>query len=125
MKVAFTSSNGETIDQQFATSDTFHVWEIGPDGAHFLEIVKPEITGQEDKEQRNTIRADALRGCAIVYSVQIGGPSAAKLVARRIHPLKTMKDVRIREEIRKLQEVLREAPPPWMLKTFGTANPES
>lgn len=125
MKVAFTSSNGETIDQQFATSDTFHVWEIGPDGAHFLEIVKPEITGKENKERRNTIRADALRGCAIVYSVQIGGPSAAKLAARRIYPLKTMKDVSIQEEISKLQEVIREAPPPWMQKTIGTAQLES
>ena len=39
MKVAFTSKTGEMIDQHFGMTDSFHIWEIGPDEAHYLETV--------------------------------------------------------------------------------------
>ncbi len=37
MKVAFTSSTGEMIDQHFGMADSFKIWEIGSDEAHFVE----------------------------------------------------------------------------------------
>jgi nitrogen fixation protein NifX len=57
--------------------------------APFLETVAPSASGVEDADERITSRADALRGCAIVYTMQIGGPASAKLMVRRIHPMKT------------------------------------
>ena len=64
-------------------------------------------------------RTAAIAGCAIVYTVQIGGPAAAKLVARRIHPMKTATELPIAELVAKLQEVLRGTPPPWLRKAMG------
>jgi len=37
MKIAFTTSTGETIDQHFGQCQTFHIWEVGPDEAAFQE----------------------------------------------------------------------------------------
>ena len=62
------------------------------------------MTTGGDEEDRTAARASAVAGCAIVYSVQIGGPAAAKLVARRIHPLKMGVEVPIADLVSKLQE---------------------
>ena len=117
MKVAFTSSTGEVIDQHFGMADGFHVWEIGPDEAHFLETLRVGSHG-DDEEDRIGARADALLECSIVYTMQIGGPAAAKLVARKIHPMKTTAVVPVAEIVGKLQEVLKGSPPPWLRKAM-------
>jgi nitrogen fixation protein NifX len=72
-----------------------------------------------DEDDRIKARADAIEGCTLVYTVQIGGPAAAKLVARRIHPMKTGAEVPIEAAVAKLQEVLRGKPPPWLRKAMG------
>lgn len=118
MKVAFTSISGEIIDQHFGMADSFRVWEIGPDEARFLETVTVENHGG-DEEDKIGARADALVECAIVYTMQIGGPAAAKLAARRIHPMKTNTEVAVAEIVGRLQEVLKGNPPPWLRKAMN------
>jgi nitrogen fixation protein NifX len=120
MRIAFTSTTGERVDEHFGRAGHFHVWEVGPDKARFVERVNA-ITSSEDEEDRIAARASALAGCAIVYTAQIGGPAAAKLVSRRIHPMKTSGDVAVAEVVEKLQEVLRGRPPPWLRKAMAAA----
>ncbi|BDG10844.1 nitrogen fixation protein NifX [Anaeromyxobacter paludicola] len=124
MRVAFTSSDGETIDQHFAAAEHFHVWEIDPDRAAFVERLSA-ITRAEDEEDRISARASALAGCTIVYTLQIGGPAAAKLVSRRIHPMKTGAERPIAEVVGRLQEVLRGTPPPWLRKALAAPAPDA
>ncbi|HEY6004000.1 MAG TPA: nitrogen fixation protein NifX [Anaeromyxobacter sp.] len=121
MKVAFTSSDGKTIDRHFGQASAYWIWEVGPERAELLGPVSPLIAeGAVDEEGRTSARADAVSGCAIVYTQQIGGPAAAKLVARKIHPMKTGGgEVPIAEAIAKLQAVLRGNPPPWLRKAMG------
>jgi len=117
MKIAFTTSTGEMIDQHFGQCQSFHVWEVGPDAAEFLTTVSA-ITTAEDEEDRIMARATAIADCAIVYTMQIGGPAAAKLVAQKIHPMKTGAEVSLKETVERLQEVLRTNPPPWLRKAM-------
>ncbi len=118
MRVAFTSTDGERIDRHFGMTDWFYVWEIGPGEAQLVGKVNA-ITSAEDEEDRIAARASAIADCAIVYTTQIGGPAAAKLVSRRIHPMKTAAEVPIAEVVARLQEVLRRNPPPWLRKAMG------
>ena len=118
MKVAFTSTTGEMIDQHFGQSDSFKVWSIGPDEASYLETLTVGSHG-DDEEDRIGARADLLKECAIVYTMQIGGPAAAKLVARKIHPMKTNTEAPVAEIVAKLQEVLKGSPPPWLRKAMN------
>jgi nitrogen fixation protein NifX len=126
MKVAFTSSDGRTIDEHFGMAGQFRIWEVGPDSAEPVGSVAA-ITSSDDEEDRISARASAIEGCAILYTVKIGGPAAAKLVARRIHPMKTGALVPIEEVVAKLQEVLRGRPPPWLRKAMeqGIGSTES
>jgi nitrogen fixation protein NifX len=118
MKVAFTSTTGEIIDRHFGQCDSFHVWEIGPEEARYLETVGV-TADDDDEEDRIAARANVLAECAIVYTMQIGGPAAAKLVAKKIHPMKTSTEVPVAEIVAKLQEVLRGNPPPWLRKAMN------
>ncbi|UFS70287.1 nitrogen fixation protein NifX [Geomonas sp. RF6] len=122
MKIAFTSSTGEIIDEHFGMSTSFTIWEVGADEASFLETIRIGETG-EDEEDKIQARADAISDCAMVYTVRIGGPAAAKLVAKKIHPLKTNEPVPVKEAVEKLQQVLQGNPPPWLRKALnkGTA----
>ena len=98
MRVAFTSSTGEIIDQHFGQCQSFQIWEIGPDSAEQVTTLSG-ITTDGDEEDRITARAAALSDCAIVYTMQIGGPAAAKLVAKKIHPMKTNTEVPVAEVV--------------------------
>ena len=120
MKVAFTSKDGERIDEHFGMTGRFYIWEIGPHEAQLVGKVSA-ITSADDEEDRIAARASAIADCAIVYTMQIGGPAAAKLVSRRIHPMKTGAEVPIAEIVARLQEVLRGNPPPWLRKAMGMA----
>jgi nitrogen fixation protein NifX len=118
MKVAFTSSTGEIIDQHFGQCQNFYIWEIGPDEAKVVSTITA-ITTAQDEEDRIAARTSALADCSIVYTMQIGGPAAAKLVAKRIHPMKTNTEVPVAEIVGKLQEVLQGNPPPWLRKAMN------
>jgi nitrogen fixation protein NifX len=118
MKIAFTTSTGEIIDQHFGQCQSFHIWEVGPDEAAFLEAVSVGEHGG-DEEDRIAARAQLLSDCAIVYTMQIGGPAAAKLVAQKIHPMKTNIEVSLKETVERFQEVLRGNPPPWLRKAMN------
>ena len=118
MKIAFTTKTGESIDLHFGQADSFYVWEVGPDEAHYVETLRVAEHGS-DEEDRIAARANLLSECAVVYTMQIGGPAAAKLVARRIHPMKTNAEVSVRESIERIQEVLKGNPPPWLRKAMN------
>ena len=120
MKIAFTSKTGEKIDLHFGQTESFHVWEVGPDEAHYLETITVAEKGS-DEEDRISARACVLSDCAIVYTMQIGGPAAAKLISRRIYPMKTNVEVGLKESIGKIQEVLKGNPPPWLRKAMNKA----
>ena len=118
MKVAFTSKTGDMIDQHFGMADSFRIWEVGTEEASFLETVRVKDTG-DDEEDKISSRVALLTDCAIVYTMQIGGPAAAKVISHKIHPMKTGSEVGIKEVVAKLQEVLRGNPPPWLKKAMN------
>lgn len=118
MRIAFTSSDGAKVDQHFGMATSFHLWEVGPKEAKPLGTVTA-LTTAGDEEDRISARANAIAGCTLVYTLQIGGPAAAKLVARKIHPMKTQEEVQVSEVIEKLQQVLQGTPPPWLRKAMN------
>ncbi|QEM67842.1 nitrogen fixation protein NifX [Geobacter sp. FeAm09] len=115
MKVAFTTSNGVAIDENFRKSTSFTVWDVGPDEAYYVTTVRiAEDAGGED--DRIAARVTALSGCSIVCAREISGPAAAKLVANNIHPMKSGATSSVEEVIDRLKDVLRGTPAPWIRK---------
>jgi nitrogen fixation protein NifX len=106
------------IDQHFGMAESFCIWEVGPEESHFVETVQVGKSG-DDEEDKIASRVAVLTDCAIVYTMQIGGPAAAKVVSKKIHPMKTGKETSIAEIVEKLEEVLHGNPPPWLRKAIS------
>ncbi|MBN2645003.1 MAG: nitrogen fixation protein NifX [Desulfuromonadaceae bacterium] len=117
MKVAFASTDKIHIDEHFGQAEEFYIWTVGPDEAQFSGVVQVKDEGG-DSADRIEARGEALRDCALVYVGEIGGPAAARLVAKKIHPLKSKTHEPIAEVVSKLQEVLKGSPPPWLRKAM-------
>lgn len=118
MKVAFTTSAGAMIDGNFRKADSYTVWDIGPRESYYVTTVT--ITAKAcSEDDRIAIRAEALKECAIVCATEINGPAAAKLIARKIQPMRTKVRVPVEEFIARLQEVLQGAPAPWLRKAMA------
>jgi len=105
------------IDEHFGQAESFTIWEVAPYEAYMAETVQVKKLG-EDEEDKIESRVALLKDCVIVYTMQIGGPAAAKLVANRIHPMKTTAEVPVAETVLKLQQVLNGNPPPWLKKAM-------
>lgn len=118
MRIAFTSSDGKNVDEHFGRCACFFVWEVDGERAAFEKVVSAVTTAQ-DEEDRTSARVSAVADCAIVYTVAVGGPAAAKLVSHRIHPMKTGAPIEIAAVVQRLQEVLRGTPPPWLRKAMA------
>lgn len=120
MKVAFATQDKERVDAHFGWAKSIVVYEVLPDGHHFVESFefgdKLEEDGDEDKLAP---KLEAIKDCAIVYVAAIGGSGAARVVAMKIHPIKVPQPESIAEILDKLQVVLQGTPPPWLRKALA------
>ncbi|MDT8441370.1 MAG: nitrogen fixation protein NifX [Desulfuromonadales bacterium] len=120
MKVAFASTDRVHVDEHFGQAGEFIIWEIGPEQAAFSGVVQVQSDAEAPGHSDDKIeaRSAALADCALVYVGEIGGPAAARLVAKKIHPLKSRQHEPISVVVAKLQEVLKGSPPPWLRKAM-------
>lgn len=124
MKVAFATHDLKTLDAHFAGARHFAIYEVGREGWRFLEAVRfSEQTRQdgvhaEDGHDRLSDRIDAVDGCALLFVLAIGGPAAARVVARKIHPVKLAASEPIADVCERLVTMLNGTPPPWLRKAL-------
>ncbi len=120
MKIAFATQDKERVDAHFGWAKSIVVYDVTPQGHHFVESFdfgdKLEEDGDEDKLAP---KLEAIKDCAILYVAAIGGSGAARVVALKIHPIKVPQPESIAEILDKLQDVLKGTPPPWLRKALA------
>ena len=87
MKVAFASTDKVHVDEHFGQAEAFYIWEVGPEAASFAGVV--QVRGEAEaghSDDKIEARCSGLADCALVYVAEIGGPAAARLVQKKIHP---------------------------------------
>ncbi|ABM37631.1 MULTISPECIES: nitrogen fixation protein NifX [Polaromonas] len=126
MKIAFATQDKERVDAHFGWAKSIVVYEVSPEGHHFIESFdfgdKLEEDGDEDKLAP---KLEAIKDVAILYVAAIGGSGAARVVAMKIHPIKVPQPESIAEILDKLQVVLNGTPPPWLRKALAKDNERS
>lgn len=119
MKVAFATQDLKRVDAHFGWARNIAIYEISPEGHHFLEAVQFEGDLKEDgNEDKLAPKIEAIRDCAILYVAAIGGSGAARVVASNIHPMKVNEPEEISVLLDKLGAVLKGSPPPWLRKVM-------
>lgn len=119
MKVAFATQDQQRVDAHFGWAKHLAVYEIGPEGYHFVEDFGfGEDLAEDGNEDKLAPKLAAIHDCAIVYVAAIGGSAAARVVASKIHPVKVNQPEPILDILDKLQDVLKGTPPPWLRKAL-------
>ncbi|MDR3464233.1 MAG: nitrogen fixation protein NifX [Beijerinckiaceae bacterium] len=120
MKIAFATQDLKRVDAHFGWAKNIAIYEIGPEGHHFVEAVQFDGDLKEDgNEDKLAPKLETIKDCAILYVAAIGGSGAARVVASNIHPMKVNQPEEIVDLLGKLQEVLRGTPPPWLRKALA------
>lgn len=120
MKVAFATQDLRRVDAHFGWAKNIVIYDVRPGGHVFLKAVQFDGDLREDgNEDKLAPKIEAIKDCAILYVVAIGGSGAARVVANKIHPIKVDKPENILELLAKLQRMLKGTPPPWIRKALA------
>jgi nitrogen fixation protein NifX len=129
LKVAFATQDLRTLDAHFASARNIAIYEVAAESYRFLEAIHFEgASGEngihtEPGDDRITPRIEAIDGCALLFVLAIGGPAAARVVSRRIHPVKLPRPEPIGDICERVRTMLNGNPPPWLRRAVrgGTA----
>ena len=117
IRVAMASNAAETLDGHFGSCARFLVYQVSPEALRLVDVRRAE-TGRTETMDKNELRAEQLKDCDLLYVVSIGGPAAAKVVNRDIHPVKRPDGGEAHVVLAELQQALK-SPPPWLAKVMG------
>ena len=119
MKIAFATQDLSTVDAHFGWAKNIAIYDVTPDGHAFVENISFDGDLQEDgNEDKLAPKLEAIADCAILYVAAIGGSAAARVVAKKIHPVKVSQPESIEGLLDRLRDLLKGAPPPWLRKAL-------
>lgn len=98
MKIAFATSDGVHLDEQFRRASRIAVYELGPAGAQ----LERTFTFAADRSVKTEERLVAIHGAAIVFGTAFGPSSAARLHARGVRPATAPPGTRIEDLLSRL-----------------------
>lgn len=124
LKIAIATNDMEHLDAHFGSAKKFAIYEVTTDTTRMVEVLEfGEVTDQGGEhntvDDRITPKVEALTGCALLFVLAIGGPSAAKVVRANIHPIKRKAPEPIADVLAQTQEMLKGSPPPFLRKVLG------
>lgn len=119
IRVACASNGGEFLDGHFGSCRRFLVYQVSAEGLRLIDSRDIDDSSAEAQDDKNAYRASLIDDCHVIYCASIGGPAAAKVVKRDIHPIKFPDGGSARERVAALGAVLADKAPPWLAKVMG------
>ncbi len=123
IRIAIASNNGERLDGHFGSCARFLIYQVTASERRLVDI-RSMAKSPSRSDDKNDYRAETLADCQLLYVVSIGGPAAAKVVKRDIHPIKLPNGGTAAEVLDELQRVLNGTTPPWLAKVMGKSAEE-
>ncbi|OGW59625.1 MAG: nitrogen fixation protein NifX [Nitrospirae bacterium RBG_16_64_22] len=119
MRVAFATQDLVTVNAHFGWARHVMIYELSPEGYSHAETHDfPGDLREDGDEDKLAPKIKAIEDCAILYIAAIGGSAAARVVARKVHPIKVKEPEPIAALLEKLRAVLEGTPPPWIRKAL-------
>ena len=122
IRVACASDTGEELDGHFGAAQRFLIYQVSAVEHRLIDVRTVGETRLSD--DKNADRAALIADCQVLYVASIGGPAAAKVVKKDIHPIKDDRGGSARDRMLALQHILADKAPPWLAKVMGHAPEE-
>jgi nitrogen fixation protein NifX len=117
IRVAVASNSGEQLDGHFGSCARFLIYQLSPGECRLIAL--RSAAGGDDGDDKTAHRAGLVADCQVLFTQSIGGPAAAKVVKRGVHPIKQPLGGPARAVLADLQGVLAGSPPPWLARVMG------
>ncbi|WP_027162761.1 nitrogen fixation protein NifX [Mesorhizobium sp. WSM1293] len=127
LRVAIATQDVKQLNAHFGAAKRFVIYDMTREEWELVEVIEFDDVSDEsgkhraERDDRITPKVEALKGCHLLFCLAIGGPSAAKLVSAKIHPIKVRQAQSIQEVLFRTQVMLRTCPPPWLRKVLAEA----
>jgi nitrogen fixation protein NifX len=119
LKIAFATTDMETVNQHFGSAKSFAVYAVDMDDAQLLEAAEFGELSQDGNEDKLSVKIALLEGCAAVYCQAVGGSAINQLIAKNIQPVKVHDGSRIKDLITDLQNEIKAGPSSWLAKAIN------
>lgn len=120
IRVAFCSNDGERLDGHFGSCLRFLIYQVAAREARLIALREaPAAAGPLRGEENIMQRVNLISDCHLLYVLSIGGPAAARVVNRGVHPLQRAQASPVREQLDALRQVLADGPPPWLARLIA------
>jgi nitrogen fixation protein NifX len=127
IRVAVATEDLKNLNAHFGAAHRFAIFEVTAEGWALIETVVFDSVSDakgahaHHGEDRITPKIEALRGCHLLFCLAIGGPSAVKAVAAKIHPIKIPAVQPLEAVLERTRAMLAGTPPPWLRKVLAGA----
>lgn len=127
IRIAIATQDMKGLNAHFGSARRFAVYDVSATAWAFVEALDFDDVSDEsgkhktEGDDRITPKVQALAGCQILFCLAIGGPSAAKVVSARIHPIKVVNPAPMEEVLERTRAMLAGTPPPWLRKLLAEA----
>jgi nitrogen fixation protein NifX len=118
LKIAFATSDMNTVNQHFGSAKSFAVYAVNQDESQLLEAAQFGVLAQDGNEDKLSVKIDLLDGCAAVYCQAIGASAINQLIAKGIQPVKVHEGSKIADLLKDLQNELKAGPSSWLAKAM-------
>ncbi|GAB1260408.1 NifB/NifX family molybdenum-iron cluster-binding protein [Aurantivibrio plasticivorans] len=118
VKVAFATSDRQSVNQHFGSASCFAIYGVGPDDSKLLNVTEFCDLNQDGNEDKLVIKLEVLSGCIAVYCRACGASAVRQLMSLGIQPVKVTEGAQINELIKALQQELKEGPSSWLAKAL-------
>ncbi|MCX7099637.1 MAG: nitrogen fixation protein NifX [Methylococcales bacterium] len=119
LKVAFATTDMETVNQHFGSSQSFAIYAVDLEQSALLEVAQFGELSQDGNEDKLSVKIDLLNGCAAVYCQAIGGSAINQLIQKNIQPIKVHEGSKIKDLLLDLQNEIKAGPSSWLAKAIN------
>lgn len=124
MKVAFATEDGKRVDSHFGRCSCFSIFEVNENQYQWLKAREVSEGGVRVESEKIERRVDAVRDCTLLFVCQIGPAAAAKVTRAGVMPLKVEEGAEIIGQLERLQAMLQNKPPLWLVKAMRKTEEE-
>ena len=127
IRVAIATQDMKNLNAHFGSAKKFAIYDVTRTGWNLTETVAFDTVSDEQGthaaggEDRIAPKVAALAGCHLLFCLAIGGPSAAKVVSAKIHPIKVAAVQSLETVLERTRIMLNGTPPPWLRKLLVEA----
>ncbi|WP_340397319.1 nitrogen fixation protein NifX [Paenibacillus sp. FSL E2-0202] len=122
MKVAFATEDGIRVNAHFGQSPMFAIYKVTKGGGELIGLRKLPTILNQDEAGKIESRLEVVEDCTLIFIMQIGASAAARVIRRKIMPVKVPPGSPIDEQVKRIVEMLQGKPPMWLAKVLHAEN---